>query len=97
VSALAPRWTESSKKHGISQTCVGWAIAHANYTRDLADNGDGSTDRLFVGPEHEQTDREIEVIVRVWMNGSGRESVIFHAMPLGPKIRRMRQEHPDGQ
>lgn len=96
VRALTPQWTESSKKHGISRASVGWAVAHANYTQDLADNRDGSIDRFFVGPEHEQTDREIEVIVQVWVDGSRRESVIFHAMPLGPKVRRMREEHPDG-
>lgn len=91
-----PRWTDSRGKHGIPRASVGWAIAHASYITDLADNGDGSVDRLFIGPEHAQTDRELEVIVQLWTDQSGREAIIFHSMQLGPKIRRMREEHPHG-
>ena len=93
---MTPRWTESSGKHGILRSSVGWAIAHATYTADLVANGDGSVDRLFIGPEHAQTDRELEVIVQLWTDNSGREAIIFHAMQLGPKVRRMREEHPHG-
>ena len=49
---MTPLWTESSGKHGILRSSVGWAIAHATYTADLVANGDGSVDRLFIGPEH---------------------------------------------
>jgi hypothetical protein len=36
----------------------------------------------------------LEVIVRVAVDGSGREAVVFHVMSLGPAIRRFRQENP---
>ncbi|MFZ4893037.1 hypothetical protein ACL9RL_01145 [Plantibacter sp. Mn2098] len=92
---MTPRWTESSGKHGVARSSAGWAIAHANYVRDLKDRGDGSVDRLFIGPEHSQTEREVEVIVQIWMDGSAREAVVFHVMQLGPKFRRMREEYPN--
>jgi hypothetical protein len=46
---------------------------------------------LYIGPEHPQTDREIEVLVRR-PRRSGAEASIFHAMPLGPKFRRLRED-----
>jgi hypothetical protein len=50
---------------------------------------------LYIGPEHSQTDRELEILVYDYP-GSSREATIFHAMHLGPKFRRFREEHPDG-
>ncbi|QJU55809.1 hypothetical protein SCB71_01930 [Herbiconiux sp. KACC 21604] len=49
---------------------------------------------LFIGPPHGQTGREIEVLVNVYSDG--RQAVVFHAMPLGPKFRRYREENPSG-
>lgn len=49
---------------------------------------------LFIGPPHAQTEREIEVLVHE-NPATGREAVIFHAMPLGPKFRTYREEHSD--
>ena len=49
---------------------------------------------LYVGHPHAQTDREIEVLVNVYSDG--REAVVFHAMDLGPKFTRYREENPDG-
>ena len=71
-------------------------MLHASYVVNVADNGDGTVDRLYIGPEHAQTERELEVIVRVAVDGSGRESVVFHVMQLGPKFRKMREEYPHG-
>lgn len=46
---------------------------------------------LFVGPAHEQTDREPEILVNDFP-GTGKEAVVFHAMTLGPKFKRFREE-----
>ena len=73
-----------------------YAMLHATYVVDLAANGDGTVDRLFIGPEHAQTARELEVIVQMAVDGSGREAQVFHVMALGPKFRRLREENPDG-
>ncbi|XUK61070.1 DUF1330 domain-containing protein [Plantibacter sp. RU18] len=72
-----------------------YALVYPNYVRDIEDNGDGTVNRLYIGPEHAQTTRELEVIVRVAVDGSGREAVIFHVMQLGPAIRRFREENPE--
>lgn len=69
---------------------------HATFVLTLKVLPDGSIDRLYIGPEHAQTDRELEVIVNLWEDGSGRETTIFHVMPLGPKCRRLREESADG-
>lgn len=93
---MAPRWTDSSTKHGVPRGDAVYAMLHATYTVDLVDNGDGTVDRLFIGPEHAQTSRELEVIVEIAVDGSGREATVFHVMQLGPKFTRMREEYPDG-
>lgn len=93
---MAPHWTESTGKHGVSRADAIYAMLHATYTRQLADLGDGTVDRLYIGPEHAQTSRELEIIVNVAIDGSGREASVFHVMPLGPKFRKVREENPDG-
>lgn len=93
---MAPRWADSAAKHGVARADAVYAMLHANYIVDLVDHGDGTVDRLYIGPEHAQTDRELEVIVQVAMDGSGREAFVFHVMQLGPKFQRMREEYPDG-
>ncbi|MDR6972157.1 hypothetical protein [Leifsonia shinshuensis] len=50
--------------------------------------------RLIIGHPHAQTDREIEVLVNVY--DDGREARVFHAMELGPKFRRYREENSNG-
>ena len=49
---------------------------------------------LYIGPPHAQAllEHEIEDLVNVYADG--REARIFHAMDLGPKFRRYREEHP---
>jgi len=49
---------------------------------------------LYIGHPHSQTDREVEVLVNVYPDG--REALVFHAMELGPKFRKYRQENPSG-
>lgn len=91
---MAPRWATSSDKHGVPRTDQIYAILHANYIAELPGQSiDDGTVSLYIGPEHAHTDRELELLVNVYPDG--RESVVFHAMPLGPKFRRYREEHPD--
>lgn len=46
---------------------------------------------LYIGPAHAQTDRELEILVHEFPE-TGPEAIIFHAMDLGPKFRRLREE-----
>lgn len=72
-----------------------WAITHATYSASLPDESiDDGTVWLYIGHPHPQTDREIEVLVNVY--GDGCEAVVFHAMELGPKFRRYREENSNG-
>lgn len=72
-----------------------WAMVHATYRADLpGQSRDDGMVRLYIGHPHAQTDREIEILVNVYSDG--REAVIFHAMELGPKYRRYREENPNG-
>ncbi|WP_290473839.1 hypothetical protein [Leifsonia sp. 71-9] len=91
---MAPIWTSSTAKHGVPRHDAQYALLHPNYVRDLEHNDDGTVNRLFIGPAHAQTTRELEVIVRIAIDGSGREAVVFHVMQLGPKFRRLREENP---
>lgn len=93
---MTPRWAESAGKHGVSRGDAIFAMLSATYTAQLADNGDGTVDRLYIGPEHAQTERELEIIVQIPVDGSGREAFVFHVMPLGPKFRHLREEYPNG-
>lgn len=92
---MAPRWTESSRKHQIPQADQVWAIAHATYRAELLNASiDDGTVWLYIGKPHAQTDAEIEVLVNVYEDG--REAIVFHAMRLGPKFSRYREENPNG-
>ncbi|MGV1034016.1 MAG: hypothetical protein ACOYBP_02170 [Microbacteriaceae bacterium] len=72
-----------------------WAMLHPNYSADLVEESTAELRvRLFIGPPHEQTAREIEILVAVYADG--REAKVFHAMELGSKFRRFREENPDG-
>lgn len=91
---MAPRWEDSSAKHGVPRTDAIFAMLHANYIAEVESSPDGGQIMLYIGPEHAQTERELEILVNVFRDG--REASIFHVMPLGPKYRRYREEHPDG-
>jgi hypothetical protein len=71
------------------------AIVHANYTDKLdSEKFDDGDVWLYIGHPHAQTEREIEVLVNVYPDG--REAIVFHAMELGPKFKRYREENADG-
>lgn len=84
----------SSEKHGVTHGDVVHAIYHASFNQVIEEDG-SSRIRLFIGPQHPQTEREIEVLVREYPDTS-RPARIFHAMLLGPKFRRLREEVSDG-
>jgi hypothetical protein len=88
---VALRWTESTSKHGVLRADAVYAMLHATFT-DVVEPREEGQIRLFIGPVHAQTDREIEVLVHEFPR-SGGEAVIFHVMDLGPKFRRYREEH----
>lgn len=90
---MAPRWEPSSDKHGVARNDQLYAILHATYVATIGTSNDGGTVTLFIGPQHEQTDREVEILVNSFTDG--RQASIFHAMQLGPKFRRYREEHPN--
>jgi len=93
---MAPRWTESSDKHQVPRRDQVHAILNATYVAELVGEGRGSGRvMLFIGPAHSQTRRELEILIQEFAE-SGQEAVIFHAMELGPKYRRYREEHPNG-
>ncbi|KZC95108.1 MULTISPECIES: hypothetical protein [Clavibacter] len=72
-------------------------LLHPNYVQHLrSEEPDGGRITLYIGHPHGQTEREVEILVRTFP-GARREALVFHAMPLGPKYRRYREEHPDGR
>lgn len=94
---VAPRWTKSTNKHGVSRVDATYALLHPSYRAVLPDQVDEGQVVVFIGPPHAQalSGDEIEVLVREFP-GLGREAVIFHVMPSGPMYRRYRQEYPNG-
>lgn len=88
---MAPVWRDSTDKHGIARADQIYALLHPTYVREITDPGpDVGRIVLYIGPPHGQTDRELEILVHHY--DDGRDSVIFHAMDLGPKFRRFREE-----
>jgi hypothetical protein len=92
---VTPRWADSTNKHAIPRQDQMYAILSADYRIRLdSEKLDDGDVWLYIGRPHAQTDREIEVLVNVYSDG--RDALVFHAMTLGPKFRRFREEHPDG-
>lgn len=92
---MAPIWESSSFKHEIDKRDQIYAMLNATYTASVPEEArNGGVVRLFIGPEHAQTEREVEILVEEFSDG--REARIFHAMHLGSKFRSYREEHPDG-
>ncbi|WP_348789189.1 hypothetical protein [Leifsonia sp. NPDC080035] len=85
-------FTDSAHKHGIEERDALHAIRNAVYTSTrvkVTDSGlPDRPRRVFVGPEHAQTDRLIEVLIEMVAGGF----VVFHAMPLGSYYRRQMEE-----
>lgn len=92
---MAPRWITSSEKHAIPRADQIWAMVHPNYQTELpGESIDDGTVWLFIGHPHAQTDREIEILINVYEDG--REAYVFHAMELGPKYRKLREDDLNG-
>lgn len=92
---MTPIWESSCEKHGISREEIIYVLLHAPYVANLDERPDEGRIRVYMGPPHAQTDREIEVLVHDYPE-SGQRARIFHAMQLGPKFRRFREENPHG-
>ena len=93
---MTPRWTGSTDRHGVPRGEQIHAMLHPTYVAELVDEQPETGHiTLFIGHPHPQTDREVEILVHEFPD-TGEEAVIFHAIPLGPKFRRYREEHPDG-
>lgn len=88
----APRWTESADKHGVPRADAVYAIMHATFVG--RPDPDDPAIVLYIGPEHAQTERELEILSRD-RSGEGRDHLIYHVMPLGPLFRRFREENPN--
>jgi hypothetical protein len=84
-------FTRSAAKHGIRAADALYAIQNAIWTSTRVKvNGGGPTSRrrVFVGPEHAQTERLIEVLVELVPGGF----VVYHVMPLGSYYRSVMDE-----
>lgn len=76
-------FTDSAGKHSISEEDALHAIYHAVYTSTrvkASPEQPPRSRRVFVGPQHAQTSRLVEVLVEVRQGG---EFVTYHVMPLG--------------
>lgn len=91
---MAPRWLGSSDKHDIPKGEQIHAILNATFTAELPGEAREGRIMLFIGPSHAQTDRELEILVHEFPD-TGQEAIVFHAMNLGPKFRRFREEYND--
>ena len=91
---MTPRWASSSHKHGISRVDQIYVMLHPTYQVRLdSEKFDDGDVWLYIGHPHAQTEREVEVLVNVYADG--RAALVFHAMELGPRLRKYREEHPD--
>lgn len=96
---MVPIWTPSSAKHGISRADAVYAIQNQNFFLDLGPEPGGKVGahvHLFIGPQHQGTDREIEVLASKPAE-EGAQWVIFHVMPLGSKYRALREGYSSEQ
>ena len=88
-------WRAAALKRGITQRQQVYAMLHRRYWRELDEPVErGDTLVLITGFSHELNDTELEIIVRV--HGDGRQAEVFHCNYLTDKIRRYREENPDG-
>jgi hypothetical protein len=84
----------SANKHRISNEDALYAIHHATYTRRLSPDLPGTYIRLFIGFQHSQTERELEVLVRAF-ESSRRRPEVFHVMWLSSKYDQYRKDYPN--
>lgn len=84
-------FTASAAKHGISQDDALYAMSNAQYQSNnvkVAGNLARHPRMVFVGPQHPQTDRLIEVLIEL----KGDSFVIYHVMPLGSYYRNQMEQ-----
>ncbi|MEV8212288.1 hypothetical protein [Leifsonia sp. NPDC077715] len=86
-----PHWETSSYKHRVPREDQVYAMLNATFVDPIETEDNGDVIMLYIGPEHPQTDRELEILVRRPAR-TGAEASVFHAMPLGPKYRRYRED-----
>jgi hypothetical protein len=82
----------SASKWGITREDALYAMQNAVYSSDKVKINDGDARnqrRVFVGPQHAQTDRLIEVLIEVKRPGT---FFVYHVMPLGPFYQRQMEE-----
>ncbi len=89
---MAPKWVGSSERHGIPRADQIYAILNATFEAELVGEAQEGRIMLFIGRAHQQTDRELEILVNDFP-GTGKDAVVFHAMTLGPKFKRFREEY----
>ena len=85
-------WPESADKHDIPHADALYAMQNATYTSTKVKINDGDTRnqrRVFIGPQHAQTDRLIEVLIELKPSG---DFVVYHVMPLGSYYRQQMEE-----
>jgi hypothetical protein len=85
-------WPDSADKHNIPHQDALYAIQNPVYTSTkVKANGGNATNqrRVFVGPQHAQTSRLIEVLIELKPGGS---FVVYHVMPLGSYYRKQMEE-----
>jgi hypothetical protein len=88
-------FTPSSRKHGISNEDALYVIRNPTYTGGLSGGNHVSYALIFIGFQHPQTEREIEVLMRVYRR-SQRWPEVFHVMWLSSKYDKFRRDNPNG-
>ena len=91
-TCMGIEWPKSADKHDIPHADALYAMQNAIYTSTKVKINEGDSRnqrRVFVGPQHAQTDRLIEVLIELKPGGN---FVVYHVMPLGAYYRRQMEE-----
>lgn len=91
-TCMGIEWAESADKHDITHADALYAMQNSIYTSTkvkINDRDGRNQRRLFVGPQHAQTDRLIEVLIELKPGGT---FVVYHVMPLGSYYRQQMEE-----
>jgi hypothetical protein len=83
-------FARSADKHDIPNADALHAIQHAVYSSERVSGDESPRKRMvFIGPQHAQTERLIEVLVE----RRGGDFLVFHVMPLsGIYASRMKED-----
>lgn len=91
-TCMGIEWPKSADKHDIPHADALYAMQNAIYTSTKVKINEGDSRnqrRVFVGPQHAQTDRLIEVLIELKPSG---DFVVYHVMPLGSYYRQQMEE-----